>query len=645
MMTVTAPNSVDREALVDETALVTPRAPGSGMLLVAVAFGLVTIGLSYRMSAEGLSAQWYYPVFWVGMLAALGPLAARAVAVGQRRRDRAMAVILFAIVAGFPKFLRNPDAPSYHDEYAHWREAIDVLGTGELFQPNTLIPIVQQFPGTSAVTAVLHLLSGLSVWHSGVLIVVVMHAAGVLAVFFLVEACLNSSRAGAVGAVVYAVNPSAIYFDTQYAYESIAINYFLWIIALGALAAATGDRRRRIGLMATALVLGGATIVTHHLTSVFLIAALSGIVVVVMLWPAVRRWRTEPVLEPRPERRVWFTVFVGFVLTVVCWVVWAAPATIDYLRPYFGGSVGELNSIARDDGSTGRRLLAASVQPLWERGFTAAVPVFLAVLALVAVVTVLRQRERWYSTAVGVMAFGMIYFPSVPFILAPSGAEGARRSWGFTYVGIALVVAFVALRARPRWSPRVRSTIAVAGFVILLIGNVGGGLNDPYRFPGPWRWGSDTRSASPEARAVAEMLRAEAGRVRVVTDAYTRLQLAAYGGHDLASASLGFPAWELVQRDDDPSPELAAMLSSSRYDYLVVDVRMAEEPPFNGHNFGQHDPLLGHATPMRNLKRLDRVSWASRIMATEHLRVYRLDLDLIGTQVVEPSSPTAEVAP
>lgn len=621
--------------LIDDRLLRTPRSPNRLVVLSAVAIGIVTIGISFRLAAEGMTAWLYYTVFWVGMLAALVPIALKSVAQGVSRRDRIMGILLFAIVSGFPKFLRNPGEPSYHDEYAHFRAAIDVLDSGHLFVPNALIPIVQSFPGTSAVTAVLHLISGLPVWTSGILLVHILHAAGIVAVFYIVESCLNSSRAGAIGAIVYAINPSAVYFSTQYAYESLTINYFLWILALGVLAARTTDRRRRWGLLLAAIVLGGAIIVTHHLTAVFLIAALVGMVLVSLIWPYLRRWRvSEPAkLEKLPERQTWSILLVGFSLTVAGWVTWAAPATIDYLRPYFGGSVVELNSIARDDGDTGRRLLADSVQPIWERLFTAAAPLLLGLVALVVVLAIWRERSRWYSTAIGIMAFGLIYFPAVLFILAPSGAEGARRSWGFTYVGIALIVAFILLRPSPRLSTRARSWLAGVGFVVLLVGNVGGGLNDPYRFPGPWRWGTDTRSASDEARIVGEALAAQAGRVRVVTDAYTSLQLAAYGGHDIAAPSLGFPAWELVQRNDDPSPELAQMLITSQYNYLVVDVRMTEEAAFNGHNFGQHDPLLTLPTPAENIERLDEVPWASRVITTEHLRVYRLDLQLIGEKI------------
>jgi hypothetical protein len=294
-----------------------------------------------------------------------------------------------------------------------------------------------------------------------------------------------------------------------------------------------------------------------------------------------------------------------------------------------------------DKPDTGRQLLAANVQPMWEQLLTAAAPLLLAATAVVAAMMLWRRQVRMNSTTWGFVIFGLLYFVSLPFILAPSGAEGARRSWGFAYVGVALIVALVVVnwrRDRLSWLPPAwRAPVLVTLFAALVIGNVGGGLNDPYRFPGPFRWGTDTNSASDEARTVARDLHTEVGRVRVVSDSYTRLQLAAYGGMILAAPSAGFPAWELVQSGKDPSPELAGMLVSSGYDFLVVDTRMGEEAPFNGHNFGENDPLLGHVTPMSNLTRLDSAPWATRVVTTEHLRVYRLDLMSIAMQPRENS--------
>ena len=65
------------------------------------------------------------------------------------RSQRCWALALVGLSTFVPRYLRNPFAPSYHDEYAHWHEATDVLATGRLFQGNSLIPIVEYYPGTA----------------------------------------------------------------------------------------------------------------------------------------------------------------------------------------------------------------------------------------------------------------------------------------------------------------------------------------------------------------------------------------------------------------------------------------------------------------------------------------------------------------
>lgn len=616
------------------------RTPKWTMVIGAACVGILIIGYSYRLSAQGFPPNLYYVVFWIGLLSALLPVSAKLVGTGTARAERLWAVLLIGVLTAVPKLLRNATEPRYHDEYAHWREAVDVASGGQLFRPNTVIPIVEFFPGTSALTVTMHSFSGLSIWTAGALIVLIMHILGLFAMFLLGEVLLSSTRAGAIAALVYGINPSAIYFDTQYAYESIAINLFLWTLALTALAARATSRRRWF-FLAAALASAFCCVVVHHLSTMFLIAALSTIVVTATVHNLLSRRRSENARgSSRHELLTWWISLAATLGIAAGWVIFVARPTLTYLEPYFGRSLNQLQSMS-EKSDTGRRLLAANVQPLWEQLLTAAAPLILAGVVVAAAILLRRGQVQLRSTTWGLVVFGLLYFVSLPFILAPSGAEGARRSWGFAYVGVAVIVALVVVHwpgDRPGWlAARWRGPVLLTLFAVLVIGNVGGGLNDPYRFPGPFRWGTDTNSASDEARTVARELNIEVGRVRVVSDAYTRLQLAAYGGMILAAPSGGFPAWNLTQSNADPSPELAGMLISSGYDFLVVDLRMAEEAPFNGHNYGENDPLLGSATPMENLVRLDSVPWATRVITTDHLRVYRLDLMQIATQMRHPS--------
>jgi len=620
------------------------RPPGSAspllgwpLLIAAAAAGTIVVGFSYRLSAEAQAPDLYYVVFWVGMLVAILPVTARVVASDTAPADRLWAILLFAFVTAVPKGLRNFADPRYHDEYAHWREAVDVALSGRLFQPNTTIPIVASYPGTSALTVAAHWFSGLSLWSAGTVLVFAVHVLGLYAVYLLGDALLSSSRAGGIAAVVYGINPSAIYFDTQYAYESLAVNFFLCTLALTALAGQTVSARYRRAFLGAAVASAGGCVVTHHISTMFLIIALTTAAVAATIAELVDRRRASPRLETKSSAlRVWWIALGCTVCLAVAWVTVFARPTLDYLSPYFGDSVHQLESMTHKNGGGSRHLLAANVEPRWEQLLSAAAPAVIMAAAVAALIIVRRQRVRLDPPLWGLMVFGLGYFLSIPFILAPSGAEGARRSWGFTYAGVALIVTLVAMHwpsNRPRWLGRnSRLPLLLTLFVTVLIGNVGAGLNDPYRFPGRFHWGTDTNSASDEARTVARELEAKAGRVRVVSDTYTALQLAAYGGLDVAAPSTGFPAWNLTQTAADPSPELAGMLVWSSYDYLVVDIRMGQQAPFNGDNFGRDDPLLGQATPMSYLTRLDSVPWASRVISTEHLRVYRLNLHDIAAR-------------
>lgn len=620
----------------DRRAHPVPRLMSWPALVGAAAAGTLVVGVSYRLSAAGAAPELYYGTFWVGLLLAMLPPCVRIGASSGARAQRVWALALVGVLTFVPKYLRNPVAPSYHDEYAHWHAAVDVLSAQRLFLGNGLIPIVEYFPGTAALTAVVQRLTGLSVWSSGEFVVFGAHMLALFAVFVLGEVHLKSARAGAIAALIYALNPSEMYFDTQYAYEGVAIAFFVWVLALASLAARTRGRRRVV-LAATALVCSAASVVTHHLTTLFLLIVLTTVTAVV----TVRAWRRAPRSDAGSSGAhgvvIWWTVLTGTVLMAGAWLVLVAWPTVSYLSPYLGGSVNQLAAMTAKNSKTGRVLLAASVEPLWERGMTALAPLVAGLFCLKALLLMRREHRGWSSDTITLMALGLVYFPSVLFLFAPLGAEGARRSWAFSYVGLALIGAFVLQRypdrGRPRVPPRWRTPVGLVVLTVVLIGGVGGGLNDPYRFPGPFRWGTDTNSASVEARTVGERLAAEAGPVRVVTDQYTALQLIAYANLDVAAPSQGFPAGNLAQTPTDPSPQLAGMLIVSRYNYLVVDTRMAAQPAFNGTNFGSADPLADRATPVAYLDRLDHVPWASRVMSTQHLRVYRLNLSLLGQRL------------
>ncbi len=188
--------------------------------------------------------------------------------------------------------------------------------------------------------------------------------------FVLGERLLGSPWAGGVAACVYGLNPSAVYFDTQYAYESLAVNLFLWVLALGAVAATTPHRGRRWRTATAAALLTAAIVVTHHLTTVFLIVAVGTVAGAVTVGTA--RLRRRGIRIGRLSLRAvttWWALLGSVLVIAAVWIWFFAHPTLDYLSPYFGNSVDQLQNMAQKSGSGGRELLASSVQPLWERVF------------------------------------------------------------------------------------------------------------------------------------------------------------------------------------------------------------------------------------------------------------------------------------
>ncbi|HEX4723237.1 MAG TPA: hypothetical protein VH333_12025, partial [Pseudonocardiaceae bacterium] len=235
------------------------------------------------------------------------------------------------------------------------------------------------------------------------------------------------------------------------------------------------------------------------------------------------------------------------------------------------------------------------------------------------------------------------YFPSVLFILIQSGAEGARRSWAFSYLGLAVLVAPAALAIwdRMRW-PELWRTIttyvtAFALWATMLVGNVAAGLDESYRFPGPYVFGSDTRSLTPELLAAANWFEQHAGSgVRIVTDRFTGLGFVLDADSWTASPSAGFPAYDLFFSATPPSAELVEELASSDYRYLIIDKRVTTDVPAIGSYFEpdeQFADLDSHPMPAANIDRYATQPWTTRVFESDHYVIYRFDFDAIHDRV------------
>jgi hypothetical protein len=618
---------------------------------------MASVVRAYQIAQATVTSTSEFAWFWMGMFFIELPIAGLIARRSTTRAARTALLILYGLVSYAPKLLRNPTAPIYHDEFAHWLATYQIINTGKLFQSNNIISIIAQYPGLHAATAALVLVAGLTIWQAATLLLILFHVTLVLGIASLANALGFNSRTASVIAILYALNSSFLYFDTQYAYESMAITLVVWALVAYVRAIRSQPRQGQAAWSALTVMLSAGTVITHHL-STFTLILIMALIALGMSLP----WLARGESWARACTTAWGLTLAA-TLIAGAWFHFVAPTTLSYLSPYLGEGLSELMQAARGTGSA-RQLFGASLSPPWEQKAAYMVTVFALLMAVGGLILIRawirdgrlpRGDRRALIAAFSLL--GLVYFPSTIFILSAAGAEGARRSWAFTWIGLSLLAGPAAVwlidwagRSAQRWKRvSLRSGLA-ATLAIALVGGTAAGLEASYRFPGPFLYGSDARSVTPELLAMSQWFSARFGvGNNVVTDRYTGLIVASYGLQKVAAPSVGFPVYNLYLAKPGAAIEPSFLLSDlglSNYTYLIVDSRMAYDVPELGVYFTPNDPSSvrpqGNQSPFYGrLGKFDKIQWAIKVFQSEDYSVYRLNLPAppTGYQLQPPRKP------
>ena len=622
---------------------------GGHYILAAVAFavcelaGIAAIVHSYLIAQTRLTSTSEFAWFWVGMFLLELPMAGLVARRATPRAVRTALLTLYGFVSFAPKLLRNPTSPLFNDEFGHWRATHDILSTGKLFQPDPLIPIISRYPGLHAATAALVHATGLSIWQAAEVLLLLFHVSLVLGIAALAQSLGMSSRVASIIAILYCLNSSFLYFDTQYAYESMAITLLVWSLVAYVRAIRSQRGRGRAAWGALTVAFSAGTVVTHPLSTLMLVL----IMVLISLALSVPRLARNDGWV-RTAMTSWCLTLVT-VLAAGAWLRFVAPGTVSYLSPYPAQAVSELINDLRGTGST-RQLFGATISPWWEQKSAYVVPVFafaLAVAGLLLIRAQLRngglQRGPRRALLLAFSLLGLVYFPSTVFILSPSGAEGARRSWAFTWIGLSMLVGpavvwmldWAGRQTRQSLSVSLRSGL-LAALAIALVGGTAVGVDPPYRFPGPFLFGSDARSITPELLTTSEWFSARFGTGNnVITDRDTGLIFGSFGLQSPGAASAGFPFYNLyLAKPGAPikPPFLLDELSAGAYKYLIVDERIADEIPETGVYFEHDEPnfvtTAGTSIFHGRLGKFNTYTWMVKVFQSDNYSIYRLNLPI-----------------
>ncbi len=582
-----------------------------GLLLLAGADALARAG-------EGWSSR-VGVLFWGGLLMLFIPVAVRLLAIEVSRRERLGIVLLFGLGLYLVKVVQQPLAFAYHDELIHYRTAHDILISRQLFSVNPIIPISPLFPGLEIATSALSGVSGMPLFGSGVIILGLARLVLVLGLFLLYERIARSARIAGIATLVYMSNPKLIFFDAQFAYESLAIPLAVFTLCVLTIRATDPITDRR-GTTVVALLGLGATVVTHHLSSYALAAFL-------LLWSLVHFIVGRRNAAARGEGPGFMAILA--VVLILAWLTFVANLVVGYLAPSLTSSVRELARLIAGE-SAGRTLFrdyTGQVNPLWER---IASTVATALILLGLPLGLIRLwRQRWARSIALTLAIGSLGYPlSLAFRLTEAGAESSDRAGGFLFLAVALTLAIGIAGVIPAWW-RVQRAILVAVGICVFLGQIIIGAGPTYaRVPGPYLVAADMRSIEPQGISAARWTLDYLGPGnRIAADRTNRLLLISYGNQRVVTQSIDAVDVSPLFFSLGFGTVQEAIVRRTGVRYILIDRRLSAGLPRVGIYYEGPEPnALRHTEPVAPaaLAKFDRLTNTSRIFDSGDITIYAI---------------------
>jgi O-antigen/teichoic acid export membrane protein len=598
----------------ETTEQLTPVEPVAPSRVGPVIFALAVGVLLHAVAAAGsrADAPWVPWVYWASLLIMFTPCAMVVISKAVSDRDRVIVSVALAVGIMVARFVLYPNLFAYHDELLHANTLRLIVDKHHIFVPNSLLPASSIYPGLEVVAAGIHSLTGLSQHLAGMLVLALSRLIMTLSLIGIGHRITGSVRMGCIAALVYTTNPQYLLFNSLFAYQSLALPLTLAAIYV-ALSATNKSRRWSV---AAASVIAMAVAVTHHLTSVALLAALT------IWWIIERRKRGESLLA-----RVVGSVAGVLALFIVAWTATVSSAIVRYVTAIGDESVHSLIQFFR--GQDRRELFTdygGYRTPVWERVLSLS-SVALIMLALVP--AALAARSWWKkkkSLPILLAAVGLAY-PIIPGgHLTRATSEISDRSSGFLFIGLGFLFAWwltdrpVALRAFTRHA-------LVAGLVVLFVGGaiVGSGP-DWLRLPGPYHAAADNRSVDEynvsTARWMASHLSSDN---HVMADRIGRLLVSSIG-KQYSVTSLGDAVdASPVFFENEVTPSVTAALRKGAAVYIMIDRRLSQQLPSIGVYLEQgEENSYKHLVPIdpRALAKFDAVVGVSRIYDNGQVAIY-----------------------
>ena len=551
---------------------------------------LAAIGLFLCALANALSRATQEPnsvIYWLGLLVIAVPIFFRLSSKEPSYRERLGLVLLLAAALYGVKVVHDSIFFTFPDEFVHAFNAENIARYHHLYHFNPAIPTTPHYPGLEGATSALMMLTGMSAFGAGTILVGVARLTFMAALFFLFARVSGSARGAGLGVAIYTGSSNFLFWGAQFSYESLSLP--LLVVVLMAFVEREAAPPRTRGAWTVPIVLGILAIaITHHLTSYAL--ALIFVVLAVL-------YRVMKIEKPNPWPFALLATGVS-----LGWLLIAARNTVGYLFPVLEDALKAIWKTASGESAPRTLFHQASstaetvgATPLPARALALLAIALLGVGMLFGIRQVWRRREERRQPLVLLFCLGALgFFVALLLRFAPAAWETGNRAGEFLFIGLAFVTIYGAAEMlRPGSNLMRRRWLLTGALGIVLVGGAISGWPWDVQLARPMQAKANGGKIDSEPLALAEFAGKRLSGARFAApeaDARVLMQpggLVAFGGQ-------GPDVEDIVDRPTLAHWELP-LLAKNSLPYVVADRRLSSEDTLRGQYFtvpGQYGEAL-----------------------------------------------------
>ena len=635
-----------------------------GFVLAIVGAGLLMAGVGDALGRTGHQAP-VVPLFLAGLTFIFAPCAWRLTGSAATRSERVWVSVILGLALQASYIFRSPLIFDNFDELAHGATLTRLLHSGALFQNNPILPVSPFYPGIQLATAATRWLTGLPLLLDQMVVLVLARIVLVLCVFLIVERACHSSRAGGIGALVYAANPEFYSLGAQYGYQTLALAFAVAAVYL-LFAAVDATPPKRGGLFALALISIAGMVVSHHVTSWLTIGFL-------VVWAAGLRFVIDPRRRPAtaapvgqipatedpapsqagitprhtqlPRRKkqariVGLAALLGVVLAGA-WIAFLGHVVTGYIGPIV--EAGGRNVAAMVSQLHGNRKLfqnsAGIPTPLWEKALILASAIFFCLIILISLYAVIWKKSvrggrlRYLPAAIAA-TYPLAMLSNISSDVKDIGS----RTTTFIFFGVAVIVGGW-LAGRLLMQRRVIERMATMGVaVICFLGStVYGGGPVLALVDGPYIVGAHERSLGSPSLALANWVSTHLPEGSLVAaDRDNAGLLNNFGQVEPVSPLNGSASPAPLFFDRQLTSSDISLIRKDDIRYIVTDTRLTEGLPLYGAYIAPAETPHPTRLTAAELEKFNSIRGVYRIYDNGAIQVYDLSRLLGERPLVVP---------